>query len=115
MRARRPQCAAAASQQRPSQAGLPLSLSISISGGKETYKDSLVAASEPGTAQVENRAPPAFNCSLKKRPAADGPKSPGKGRRKVRARRADPVAPALSASRVVWECSPNRAVNSVQG
>ncbi|KAI3492372.1 hypothetical protein L1887_43185 [Cichorium endivia] len=34
----------------------PLSLSISISGGKETYKDSLSnGGSEPGSAQLENR------------------------------------------------------------
>ena len=63
----------------------PLSLSISISGGKETYKDSPVTASEPGTAQLENRAPSRAspNCSLEKRPQRrTGPKSPGRGRRR---------------------------------
>ncbi|KAI3480994.1 hypothetical protein L1887_56863 [Cichorium endivia] len=54
----------------------PLSLSISISGGKETYKDSLSTASEPGSAQLENRRPRCPNCSLEKRPQRrTGPKS----------------------------------------
>jgi len=46
------------------------------------------------------------------------PKSPGKGRRRGREPRRGWTLPhheALSASRIVWECSPNRAVNSKYG
>ncbi|KAL0745580.1 hypothetical protein Bca101_101926 [Brassica carinata] len=45
-----------------------------------------------------------------------GPSSLERGAREVRARRARTLShhEALSTSRVVWECSPNRAVNSVK-
>ncbi|KAL0640955.1 hypothetical protein Bca4012_103567 [Brassica carinata] len=59
----------------------PLSLSISISGGKETNKDSL-SNGETGRAQLENRASWRW-CSLEKRPQRrTGPKFPGKGRQR---------------------------------
>ncbi|CAF2086678.1 unnamed protein product [Brassica napus] len=50
--------------------------------------------------------------------ATDRAQVPWKGApERVRARRAWTLShhEALSTSRVVWECSPNRAVNSVQG
>ncbi|KAL2247855.1 UNVERIFIED_CONTAM: hypothetical protein Sindi_2637800 [Sesamum indicum] len=62
----------------------PLSLSISISGGKETYKDSPSNGErnreQPNLRIGRLRCP---NCSLEKRPQRrTGPKSPGKGRRR---------------------------------
>ncbi|KAL2246091.1 UNVERIFIED_CONTAM: hypothetical protein Sindi_2877300 [Sesamum indicum] len=62
----------------------PLSLSISISGGKETYKDSPSNGERTGNSPNLRigrlRCP---NCSLEKRPQRrTGPKSPGKGRRR---------------------------------
>ncbi|KAI9070853.1 hypothetical protein K1719_047198 [Acacia pycnantha] len=98
--------------------GYPPSLSISISGGKETNEDSLVTASEPGTAHHENRSPGVRIVVRRSVLAADRAQVPRKGApERVRAPSCpDPVAPrGASASRVVWECSPNRAVNSVQG
>ncbi|KAL0746015.1 hypothetical protein Bca101_101484 [Brassica carinata] len=50
----------------------PLSLSISISGGKETNKDSLSNGERTGRAQLENRTPSRSNCSPEKR-LSDGP------------------------------------------
>ena len=50
------------------QTRLPLNLSILISGGKETNKDSPVTASEAGTAQIWNlRCSATANCSFEKR------------------------------------------------
>ncbi|KAL0641115.1 hypothetical protein Bca4012_103526 [Brassica carinata] len=50
----------------------PLSLSISISGGKETNKDSLSNGERTGRAQLENRASSANWCSLRS-VLSDGP------------------------------------------
>ncbi|KAG2240671.1 hypothetical protein Bca52824_097130 [Brassica carinata] len=90
----------------------PLSLSISISGGKETNKDSLSNGELNRRAQLENRTPSALNCSLEKRPQRrTGPSSLERAPERVRA----PPRSTLShhgqgsRSRVVWECSPNRA------
>ncbi|CAF2372522.1 unnamed protein product, partial [Brassica napus] len=85
----------------------PLSLSISISGGKETNKDSLsndvfgvrivvwrsVLSDGPGPSSLERGAR-----------EGESPVVPGPCRTTRRCLR----------GRVVWECSPNRAVNSVK-
>ncbi|KAL0641949.1 hypothetical protein Bca4012_103649 [Brassica carinata] len=72
----------------------PLSLSISISGGKETNKDSLSNGERTGRAQLENRTSwrsiVVWRSVLSDGP---GPSSLERGAREVRARRADPVAP----------------------
>ncbi|KAL0641058.1 hypothetical protein Bca4012_102762 [Brassica carinata] len=96
----------------PGQAGSPLSLSISISGGKETNKDSLSSGEREEPSLKIGRL--GVGVVWKRPQRRTGPKFPGKGAREVRARRADPVAPRRCLSRVVWECSPNRAVNSVK-
>src|ERR1044072_3794651 len=100
--------------------GYPLSLSISISGGKETNKDSLSNGERTGKSPPwESVALRRLNCSLGKRPQwRAGANSPGRGRQRGgEPRRARTLShhEALSASRVVWECSPNRAVKSGQG
>ncbi|KAI3672106.1 hypothetical protein L2E82_53100 [Cichorium intybus] len=62
----------------------PLSLSISISGGKETYKDSLSNGERTGDQpSLKIGRPRCPNCSLEKRPQRrTGPKSPGRGRQR---------------------------------
>src|ERR1044072_2736564 len=100
--------------------GYPLSLSISISGGRETNKDSLRNGERTGKSPPrESVALRRLDCSLEKRPQwRTGPKPPRTGRQRGgESRRARTLSDheALPASRVVWECSPNRAVNSVQG
>ncbi|KAI3482244.1 hypothetical protein L1887_55117 [Cichorium endivia] len=58
----------------------PLSLSISISGGKETYKDSLSNGERTDQPSLKIGRPRCPNCSLEKRPQRrTGPKSPGRG------------------------------------
>ncbi|KAL0641415.1 hypothetical protein Bca4012_103521 [Brassica carinata] len=91
----------------------PLSLSISISGGKETNKDSLSNGERTGRAQLENRTPSrrivVWRSVLSDGP---GPSSLERGAREGEScRRSGPcrTTQALSTSRVVWECSPNRA------
>lgn len=63
--------------------GHPPSLSISISGGEETYEDSPSNGERTGTkSSLRIAGPRPSNCSLEKRPQRrTGPKSPGKGRR----------------------------------
>ncbi|KAL0642134.1 LOW QUALITY PROTEIN: hypothetical protein Bca4012_103130 [Brassica carinata] len=95
----------------------PLSLSISISGGKETNKDSLSNGERTGRAQLENRTSSALNCSLRSVLSdGPGPSSLERGAREGESPSCGPcrTTQALSTSRVVWECSPNRAVNSVK-
>ncbi|KAI3674980.1 hypothetical protein L2E82_51758 [Cichorium intybus] len=62
----------------------PLSLSISISGGKETYKDSLSNGERTGIRPSLKIGRPRWSeCSLEKRPQRrTGPKSPGRGRQR---------------------------------
>ncbi len=98
----------------------PLSLSISISGGEETYKDSPSNGERTGKSPALESGGPAVRIVVWRSVLRDGPgPSPleggaGEGESPVVARTLSHHE-ALSASRVVWECSPKRAVNSVQG
>ncbi|KAK4348285.1 hypothetical protein RND71_034624 [Anisodus tanguticus] len=89
----------------------PASLSISISGGKETYEDSPSNGERSGNSPALESGGVVVGCSTEKRPRRrTGPKSPGRGRGEGEPRCAGPVAPRrASTSRVVWECGPNRA------
>ncbi|KAL0641481.1 hypothetical protein Bca4012_103748 [Brassica carinata] len=81
----------------PGQAGSPLSLSISISGGKETNKDSLSSGEREEPSLKIGRL--GVGVVWKRPQRRTGPKFPGKGAREVRARRAGPCrTTALSES-----------------
>ena len=98
----------------------PLSLSISLSGGEETNQDF------PSNGERTGKSPAWKSGCLAPRVvvwrrllcAAPGPSSLERdvieGDNPVRARNAS-LHEDLSASRAVWECSPNREVNSFQG
>ncbi|KAI3481421.1 hypothetical protein L1887_56146 [Cichorium endivia] len=69
-----------ASTATPGQADYPLSLSISISGGKETYKDSLSNGERTGISPAWKIGRPRCpNCSLEKRPQRRTGPSPLEG------------------------------------
>ncbi|KAH0438500.1 hypothetical protein IEQ34_026068 [Dendrobium chrysotoxum] len=101
--------------------GHPPSLSISISGGEETYEDSPSNGERTGIGPaLESGCHAAARIVVWRSVLSAGPgpspleRGAGEGG-EPRSARTLSQHEALSASRVVWECSPNRAINSVQG
>ena len=99
----------------------PLNLSILISGGKETNQDSLSSGERRGKSPAPNPRPTGGRgkCGVRKTacPASIGGLSPsdrGSARGRCEAGNGPRRAGARSSrSRVVWECSPKRVVNSI--
>ena len=99
----------------------PLNLSILLSGGKETNQDSLSSGERRGKSPAPNPRPTGGRgkCGVKKtaRPASLGGLSPsdrGSARGRCEAGNGPRRAGVRSSrSRVVWECSPKRVVNSI--
>ena len=99
----------------------PLNLSILLSGGKETNKDSLSSGERRGKSPAPNPRPTGGRgkCGVKKtaRPASLGGLSPsdrGSARGRCEAGNGPRGAGVRSSrSRVVWECSPKWVVNSI--
>lgn len=99
----------------------PLNLSILLSGGKETNQDSLSSGERRGRSPAPNPRPAGGRgtCGVQKSacPASLGGLSPsdrGSARGRCEAGNGPRRAGARSSrSRVVWECSPKRVVNSI--
>ena len=99
----------------------PLNLSILLSGGKETNQDSLSSGERRGTSSVPNPGPTGgpgnFGVWKTARPVSLGGLSPsdrGSARGRCEAGNGPRRAGVRSSrSRVVWECSPKRVVNSI--
>ena len=99
----------------------PLNLSILLSGGKETNQDSLSSGERRGKSSVPNPGPTGgpgnFGVWKTARPVSLGGLSPS-DRGSARGRCESGNGPRRagvrsSRSRVVWECSPKRVVNSI--
>ncbi|MEQ2259437.1 hypothetical protein XENORESO_011843 [Xenotaenia resolanae] len=99
----------------------PLNLSILLSGGKETNKDSLSSGERRGKSPAPNPRPPGGRgkCGVQKTacPVSFGGLSPpdrGSTRGRCEAGNGPRRAGVRSSrSRVVWECSPKWVVNSI--
>lgn len=99
----------------------PLNLSILLSGGKETNQDSLSSGERRGKSPAPNPRPTGGRgkCGVRKTacPASIGGLSPsdrGSARGRCEAGNGPRRAGVRSSrSRVVWECSPKRVVNSI--
>lgn len=99
----------------------PLNLSILLSGGKETNKDSLSSGERRGKSPAPNPRPTGGRgtCGVRKTacPVRLGGLSPpdrGSSRGRCEAGNGPRRAGVRSSrSRVVWECSPKRVVNSI--
>ena len=99
----------------------PLNLSILLSGGKETNQDSLSSGERRGKSPAPNPRPTGGRgkCGVRKTacPASRGGLSPsdrGSARGRCEAGNGPRRAGVRSSrSRVVWECSPKRVVNSI--
>ena len=99
----------------------PLNLSILLSGGKETNKDSLSSGERRGKSPAPNPRPAGGRgkCGVRKTacPVSLGGLSPsdrGSARGRCEAGNGPRRAGVRSSrSRVVWECSPKRVVNSI--
>lgn len=100
----------------------PLNLSILLSGGKETNQDSLSSGERRGKSPAPNPRPTGGRgtCGVQKTafcPASFGGLSPsdrGSARGRCEAGNGPRRAGVRSSrSRVVWECSPKRVVNSI--
>ena len=99
----------------------PLNLSILLSGGKETNKDSLSSGERRGKSPAPNPRPTGGRgkCGVRKTacPVPIGGLSPsdrGSARGRCEAGNGPRRAGVRSSrSRVVWECSPKRVVNSI--
>lgn len=99
----------------------PLNLSILLSGGKETNKDSLSSGERRGKSPAPNPRPAGGRgkCGVRKTacPVSVGGLSPsdrGSARGRCEAGNGPRRAGVRSSrSRVVWECSPKRVVNSI--
>ena len=98
----------------------PLSLSISLSGGEETNQDFPSNGERTGKSPAWKSGCLAPRIVVWRRSLCDAPGPSSlerdviEGDNPVRARNAS-LHEDLSASRAVWECSPNREVNSFQG
>lgn len=119
----RPAAGPVPSETRPQiRRGDPLNLSILVSGGKETNQDSLSSGERTGKSPAPNPRPAVGRgtCGVRKThspaPLVGGPspsdRGPARGRCEAGSgpRRA---GPGSSRSRVAWECSPKRVVNSI--
>lgn len=99
----------------------PLNLSILLSGGKETNQDSLSSGERRGRSPAPNPRPAGGRgkCGVRKTacPVSLGGLSPsdrGSARGRCEAGNGPRRAGVRSSrSRVVWECSPKRVVNSI--
>lgn len=99
----------------------PLNLSILLSGGKETNQDSLSSGERRGKSPAPNPRPTGGRgkCGVRKTacPVSLGGLSPsdrGSARGRCEAGNGPRRAGVRSSrSRVVWECSPKRVVNSI--
>jgi hypothetical protein len=99
----------------------PLNLSILLSGGKETNQDSLSSGERRGKSPAPNPRPTGGRgkCGVQKTacPVSLGGLSPpdrGSARGRCEAGNGPRRAGVRSSrSRVVWECSPKRVVNSI--
>ena len=99
----------------------PLNLSILLSGGKETNQDSLSSGERRGKSPAPNPRPTGGRgkCGVRKTacPVSIGGLSPsdrGSARGRCEAGNGPRRAGVRSSrSRVVWECSPKRVVNSI--
>ena len=99
----------------------PLNLSILLSGGKETNQDSLSSGERRGKSPAPNPRPAGGRgkCGVRKTacPVSLGGLSPsdrGSARGRCEAGNGPRRAGVRSSrSRVVWECSPKRVVNSI--
>lgn len=99
----------------------PLNLSILLSGGKETNQDSLSSGERRGKSPAPNPRPTGGpgKCGVRKTacPVSLGGLSPsdrGSARGRCEAGNGPRRAGVRSSrSRVVWECSPKRVVNSI--
>lgn len=99
----------------------PLNLSILLSGGKETNQDSLSSGERRGKSPAPNPRPTGGRgkCGVQKTacPVSFGGLSPsdrGPARGRCEAGNGPRRAGVRSSrSRVVWECSPKRVVNSI--